>query len=270
MTSVPHYGVIYAIHNTLTGHIYIGQSVNVEKRWQEHRRYLKLERHSNRHLQRAWQRDGEDAFEFAVLETADTAEALDEAEQFYIAYLRSCGAQLYNFRSGGHRDRRLVKVAPISEVERQRRSQWARRNGIRPTEQASERARQASIGRTKSPQEIERWRASNAGWIGKRRTPEFGLKVSAGLMGKRKPRTPALLAKWEAQRGRKETPEQTARRIAAQIAKQPLYRFVSPDGAIHETRNVAGLAREHGLHPRLLGYVVEGKQHHHRGWRLLE
>lgn len=82
--------------------------------------------------------------------------------------------------------------------------------------------------------------------------------------------TPALLAKWEAQRGRKETPEQTERRIAGMVRNQPLHVFRAPDGSLHETRNIAALARAHDLHERLLNYVATGKQRHHRGWTLVE
>lgn len=268
MKSVAQFGAVYAISNTQTGHIYIGQSVNAYQRWQQHQSSLKRGRHQNRHLQHAWKHYGAHAFEWGILEHAATAEALDELEAFYISYLRACGAQLYNFRSGGHADRRLVGMPPASPQERARRSAWARTNNIRPSPLAIARARLASLGRQKSQQEIERWREHND-WVGGKRDEEFCRRVSAGTRGKQKTRTPALQAKWEAQRGRKEPPEQTARRIAAQVANRPVYAFRSPDGAVFHTQNISQFARDHGLHPRLLAYVVEGKQRHHRGWTLV-
>jgi len=59
---------VYLIRNTTDGKVYVGSSMNVAKRWQSHVNLLKANKHSNLHLQRAWLRDGQDAFEFSIIE----------------------------------------------------------------------------------------------------------------------------------------------------------------------------------------------------------
>ena len=55
---------IYIIKNIITGKIYIGSAVNIEKRLYAHLWALKKNRHDNIHLQRAWNKDGEAFFLF--------------------------------------------------------------------------------------------------------------------------------------------------------------------------------------------------------------
>ena len=54
---------------------------------------MKANRHPNIHLQRAYNRDGEAAFDYDVLEETDDT---IEAEDFWIQYFRGIGAKLYN------------------------------------------------------------------------------------------------------------------------------------------------------------------------------
>lgn len=45
---------VYQIFNIETNKRYIGSSIDVERRLKEHKRNLKAHRHSNQHLQNAW------------------------------------------------------------------------------------------------------------------------------------------------------------------------------------------------------------------------
>ena len=60
---------IYQIVNTTNGHIYIGSSSDVKRRWNEHRSKLDRNIHENSHLQNAWNKYSESAFEFDKLIT---------------------------------------------------------------------------------------------------------------------------------------------------------------------------------------------------------
>lgn len=59
---------VYVIHNTKTGMVYIGSSYNLRERWKSHRYQLNSGNHENFRLQDAWNKDGEQAFKFYVLE----------------------------------------------------------------------------------------------------------------------------------------------------------------------------------------------------------
>ena len=58
---------IYMIQNKVNGKIYIGQSVNIEDRWGEHKYELNKGYHHNKHLQRSWNKDGQENFEFTII-----------------------------------------------------------------------------------------------------------------------------------------------------------------------------------------------------------
>jgi len=61
------YPGIYTISNNIDGKMYIGKAVNIHTRMSQHRLYLKKNKHSNEHLQRAWNKYGESAFKFELL-----------------------------------------------------------------------------------------------------------------------------------------------------------------------------------------------------------
>lgn len=58
---------VYVIKNTENGKFYIGSSAHVERRWRGHRSYLRRNVHDNDYLQNAWNKYGEDVFEFDII-----------------------------------------------------------------------------------------------------------------------------------------------------------------------------------------------------------
>lgn len=62
---------VYEILNLLNNHRYIGSSVNIEKRFKEHKYSLWNNNHRSIYLQRAWNKYGEDKFKFNILETCE-------------------------------------------------------------------------------------------------------------------------------------------------------------------------------------------------------
>lgn len=75
---------IYQIENQANGKGYIGSTVNVARRWQAHLNGLRRGQHENQHLQYAFDKYGEDAFEFCVLEGVRDSSQLAEGEQAYL------------------------------------------------------------------------------------------------------------------------------------------------------------------------------------------
>ena len=75
---------IYIITNKINNKVYIGQSVDIRTRWWNHRCELNRNNHYNRHLQGAWNKYGEDNFEFSELEKC-SLELLDEREIYWIS-----------------------------------------------------------------------------------------------------------------------------------------------------------------------------------------
>ena len=75
---------IYRIQNTINGNSYIGSAVVVQKRWNVHNHGLRNNKHPNTHLQRAYNKYGENSFKWYVLELVRDENNLIEREQYYI------------------------------------------------------------------------------------------------------------------------------------------------------------------------------------------
>lgn len=89
MESIPRHAGVYCITCTANGKVYIGSTTNLRKRWQWHRGDLRLNRHHTRHLQFAWNKYGECAFTFAVLELVPDHEQLHIREQYWLDQYRA-------------------------------------------------------------------------------------------------------------------------------------------------------------------------------------
>lgn len=75
---------IYSITNQLNGNKYIGSSVNIAKRFREHIGHLRRRTHPNYHLQKAWDKYGENSFHFHVLDYVEDEQELLPCEQQWI------------------------------------------------------------------------------------------------------------------------------------------------------------------------------------------
>lgn len=81
---------IYKIVNTINQKVYVGSSSNpIKIRWYQHKSNLKRNK-GNRHLQHAWDKYGEGAFSFEVIENVSDPELLIERENYWIDYYDSC------------------------------------------------------------------------------------------------------------------------------------------------------------------------------------
>lgn len=76
---------IYKIKSLINNKVYIGSSNNIEVRWNSHIRELESNKHSNKHLQNAWNKYGRDNFIFEVIEECNIKELLIK-EKLWIEY----------------------------------------------------------------------------------------------------------------------------------------------------------------------------------------
>ena len=106
---------IYKITNLVNNKVYIGQSKNIDYRFSLHKSYLLNNHHENIHLQRAWNRYGEENFKFEVIEECEESK-LTEKEQYWIDYYGGLNSNNnYNLRDAS-------SVGKMSNISRQKMS----------------------------------------------------------------------------------------------------------------------------------------------------
>lgn len=101
---------IYCIENNINRKKYIGQSINIYKRWTSHKNNLNghyIDRghiKENPHFQNAWDKYGEENFSFYILELC-SKELLDDREKYWIKRYKTLDRKYgYNKTEGGQSD----------------------------------------------------------------------------------------------------------------------------------------------------------------------
>lgn len=185
---------IYYIVNKENGKIYIGQSVNVNKRLNRHKSELRRNVHPNIYFQNSWNKYGEEAFEFSLLIECDESE-LDDLEIHYIAHYDSSNRENgYNQDYGGHKikHRSLETRRKISEANKGEKSAWY---GKHHTEESLRRMRESKLGHEVSEETKQkiskslkgRFAGENHPMYGKHHSLESREKMSQALKGENNP-----------------------------------------------------------------------------------
>lgn len=86
---------VYKITNIANGKLYVGSSKDIEYRWRQHKDELNRGVHGNSHLQRAWNKYGENSFKFEIIEKCEPFIQF-EREQFYLDTLNPFDDNGYN------------------------------------------------------------------------------------------------------------------------------------------------------------------------------
>jgi group I intron endonuclease len=146
---------IYCILHIKSGKRYIGSSVDARHRIVAHRYMLRWGKHHSPQLQRTWDRDGEGAFSFAMIEYCDKDKLLAR-EQIWIDALQTSDDRFgYN----------ICKVTGTRE-------------GVPQPITVGIKLRAAHKGKPKSPEHRAKIAAA---LLGKKRTEEHRAKISAAV-----------------------------------------------------------------------------------------
>lgn len=278
---VPHAPGIYRIVCISTNKFYLGSAINLYKRQCHHFRELRHNIHHNPKLQSAFNKYGEQAFTFEVLELVLVPEMLTAREQYWFANLKPFGSRGFNIdRIAGSR-----LGAKVSQQAREKMSAAKRgkpgnsrgrkpspetiakrtrsRSGYRPSAQTRERIAQANRGRQVSLETRQKLSEANRG---KTISQEQRLKLSQERKGK----TQSLEMREKrrlAQIGHSVSPEARQHMRAASASRMKTLIITSPDGTEQLVTGIRGFCQEHGLNPTAIMRVAEGKNTHHHGYK---
>lgn len=130
---------IYKITNLITKKFYIGSAKNIDKRWKRHIYELINNKHNNIYLQNAWNKYGEEAFKFEILELVKDAKMLYEREQWWLnCYTPFNSKRGYNLsklaQGGGFKLSQVsidkIKKSAIGNKNRRNKERWPCEDGI--------------------------------------------------------------------------------------------------------------------------------------------
>lgn len=119
--------VIYKIRNVVNDKFYVGSTVDSRKRFWAHRKALRLGTHDCVHLQRAWNKYGEDCFKFEIIEQLDSRDALYPAEQ---KWLDEHFGKDYCYNVAAHADSPMRDASPEVRAKLAAKTKaWLEREG---------------------------------------------------------------------------------------------------------------------------------------------
>jgi group I intron endonuclease len=178
---------IYKIINISSNKFYVGSAVDLKRRKTRHFSELRTNKHNNSKLQNAWNKYGEQAFVFVVVEELDKEADLLAAEN---VWLKEHVGKEYCYNIG------VDATAPMMGVSGELSPTWGRKRtpeelaaqsweGKKHTEESKEKIRQHLIGKPKSAEIRAKISATLSGegnyWYGKKR-PDHGAKVAKKVL----------------------------------------------------------------------------------------
>lgn len=114
---------VYIIKNVINGKVYIGSSNNISNRWHLHKKTLNEHKHHNCHLQNAWDKYGEENFNFDILEIVSDINKLIEREQLWMDKYEAYNVQKgYNINptAGSQLGRKLSDESKLKMIKSNR------------------------------------------------------------------------------------------------------------------------------------------------------
>lgn len=268
--------VIYKIINLVNDKFYVGSTIHKKVRFREHRKQLRGNRHHCKHLQAAWNKYGEDKFDFRVVEEVPEAVSLQGVED---RWLKEHVGKDYCYNTG------LRSGAPMRGIQKEQHPNFGKPKTAAEREQISQTLKEfyaqdyfnhPRVGKQHTEETKAKISASKkanpvAYWEGKGRSEETRQKIGDTQRGK--PKKPgrkvseAGMAKiraaaeagnyshWEGKTHTEEAKEKMRRPVIALL----------PDGTRREFKGIALAGEELGTPYPMLVRICKDKKPVTRG-----
>lgn len=189
---------IYVITNKINSKRYVGQSKDIEDRWNGHKNLLRKNKHDNRHLQWAWNKYGEENFEFSKLEECEPVrKILKNREQFWMDILEVYNPEKgYNQRPAAennlgfkHTEEGRKKISKANKgrklsIDTKRKISESRK-GKKLSEETKKKLSEKNTGKTLSEKTRKKISETSKG---RKRSEETKTKMSQAHKGKSRPK----------------------------------------------------------------------------------
>lgn len=173
---------IYEVVNSTNGRRYVGSSVDIRRRLNQHRAALRRGDHHNSYLQSAWNKHGESAFEFRVVSVCD-ADVLIEREQEAFREMKP----EYNLSptAGNILGFRLTEAQKRKRRGRKQSPEWVEKRaeqhrGAKRSEKTRSLISDAKIGKKMPKRSASHRDALSASLKGKKKSPEHMAALQRG------------------------------------------------------------------------------------------
>lgn len=155
--NIPRASGVYLITNKINQYFYVGSTVDFKHRWGLHLSDLKRQKHHNPRLQAAWNKYGEDSFEFSIIEFCPKENLLEVEQKWLDSYNVGNRRDCYNFCTKAY-----------SHLGRKRSAETKRRlsesqKGKTTSPEAKAKMRAAKIGKKLTAEHIEKCRIASTG-----------------------------------------------------------------------------------------------------------
>jgi len=241
---------IYEIVNLADGKAssYVGSSQDMGARWRTHQNALRANRHVNPHLQSAWNKYGEDAFAFSILEEVGDDMLLVMEQEYIDDYFDRGSCYNIAMRAG-------APMKGRKHTEETKRRMSASRSGGRASMQGKNHTEEARRKMSKAKKGIVPWnKGLNTGPL----SEEHKRKLGEACTGERHPL-------W----GKSHTAE--ARRKISEARAKPYPAFIHRETGeiILAGMNLKAMCDRRGFDQRHMWKVMRGQANSHNGWVLL-
>lgn len=211
---------------TFKGKIYVGSSVHIMRRWNEHKRHLRTNTHDNVYLQNAYNKYGESEFILKIVELVDDKTVRLLREQYWLNW--------------------VFENYATENIFNLSKSSAGNIGGSTQKQGHVEKVRLANLGKKRSDAFKQRMRDVK---LGKPLSAQHKENIKRGMLGR------VFSA---------ETKERM--QVAANKRLTKWFMLVSPDGVIYEFQNVTQFAKDFNLSRECLRDLLAEKQKSHRDW----